>query len=203
MNRKIIRITIDNLLNKIASNKEIKTILKNKLEIKDSEEALRNLRRTKKIVYIWKGYYYIRDGEEIEKDYQKYSTEEIVFTILNKLGINWYIGLEGALEKHKLIWQAIILKTIINNVISGKITINEQTFIFKKIKANLIFGKKEVSSPNKVKLYYSDVEKTIIDYIYFNKKVPSELTNICDYKHMKKYLNILPKKLSTEVMLNG
>ena len=50
----------------------------------------------------------------------KYSPDEMVYAILNKLNIRWYLGLESALERNKLIWQGVVNPVILNSELSGE-----------------------------------------------------------------------------------
>jgi len=197
------RQAMDGLKQKIVSKKEICNHLEKTINPKNTLALFRNLYESKKMIYVWKQYYYIRDAEEVEKNFNKMPPSEMIYLILNKLNIDWYLGLESALEQNKIVWQAINRNIIINSKFSGTFVILKHTFEFKKMRKDLLFGVHELKNPQSTTVKYSDVEKTLIDFVYYKKKVPLDLSNKKDKTKLKKYLLKVPKILRQKVELNG
>lgn len=82
---RIIRNLLESLKDKLVSKKQLEIAFRNVLQDKYSENILVNLRRNKDILYIFKGYYYILDAKEKEESFTHYSTNEMIYTILNNL----------------------------------------------------------------------------------------------------------------------
>lgn len=180
----------DNLVSKGQLEKKFRDVLQDKY----SESIIANLRRRKDILYVFKGFYYIVSPEEKIESYIKYTPSEMIYTILNKLNIQWYLGLESALEKNNLIWQSIVHPVILNSEISGEKKILKITYHFHKMKRNLLkFGFLKKKTKNRITYYYSNPEKTYIDYIYFQKNPPSELQ---PFKKNEKTISYLKKYYS-------
>lgn len=181
---------LDNLKGNLVSKTQIKNAFQNVLHSKfDLNSLIRSLRRKNLIKFVFQGYYYILNGEERESSFMKYSTNESVFSILNKLKINWYLGLDTALIENKLSWSLLSRVIIINSKISGKKKILGVNYEFHKLKKNFLkFGTVNRETRNRINYYYSDIEKTIIDYVYFRKKPPIELIEKKNFNKIKKYL---------------
>ncbi|MDO8627706.1 MAG: hypothetical protein Q7K42_04525, partial [Candidatus Diapherotrites archaeon] len=47
-------------------------------------------------------YYYVYSLEERHNSYCIFSDEELVFSVLEKMNVKWYLGLESALKKNKI-----------------------------------------------------------------------------------------------------
>ena len=118
-NEKIIRNIIDSFKDKLVSKKNLEKAFRDVLQDKYSETVIVNLRKNKDILYIFKGYYYLLNLKEKEGSYTEYSTNEMVYAILNKLNIKWYLGLYSALEINNIILQGIVNPIILNSDISG------------------------------------------------------------------------------------
>ncbi len=114
-------------------------------------------------------YYYVFSLEERYNKYCKFSEEELVFLILEKMKVKWYLGLESALKKNKITWQSINVIIIINNWFSGIKRLGNSKFKFIKTKDKMFtFGLVENKTNNQVKYFYSDLEKTYLDFLYFH-----------------------------------
>ena len=200
---RLARQALDGLKQKIVSKKDMCAHLKRTINPKSILPLFRSLREAKKILYVWKQHYYVRDAEEIEKDFNKMSPSEMMCLILNKLNVNWYLGLESALEQNKVVWQAINRSIIVNTKFSGTFIIFKQVFVFKKMRKDLFFGMRELRNSQGTAWKYSDVEKTIIDFVYYKKKVPLDLSAQKNKIRLKKYLLKVPNFLRTKVELNG
>ena len=200
---RLARQALDGLKQKIASKKEIWAHLKRTINSKYTLTLFRSLYESKKILYVWKQYYYIRDAEEVEKDFNKMAPSEMLYKILNKLSIDWYLGLESALEQNKIVWQAINRSIVINSKFSGTFVILKQVFQFKKMRKNLFFGVQELRNSQGTIWKHSDIEKTIIDFVYYKKKVPADLLAQKNKTKLDKYLLKVPRFLRKKVELNG
>lgn len=126
------------------------------------------LRKGKYIKRILGDYYYIYSLEERYNHYCLYSEEELVFLILEKMEVRWYLGLERALIENKIGWQILNFIPIINDHFSGIKKVGNSTLKFIKTKENRFkFGLIEKRTNNNVKYDYSDLEKTYLDFLYF------------------------------------
>ena len=200
---RLARQALDGLKQKIVSKKEIEAHLKRTINPTFTCTLFRSLRESKKILYIWKQHYYVRDAEEVEKDFNKMSPLEMVYIILNKLNINWYLGLESALVQNKVVWQAINRSIIVNSKFSGTFVILKHVFGFKKMRKELFFGVRKLKTTQNTLWKYSDIEKTFIDFVYYKKKVPLDLSSQKNKRKLQKYLLKVPKFLRVKVMING
>jgi len=157
--------------------KEYKTKFKCKLDI---ENTIKYLSRHKYIKRIFQSYYYVNSMEERKRDYCECEDKDLLFIVLNKLNIKWYVGLGSALYLNKKIWQVPRVLHILNNKFSGVKKILSLKVRFFKIKDTLFFGLKK----NKGYLY-SDVSKSYLDMVYLKKiKIKNK---------KKEYLRYYPK----------
>lgn len=191
-----------NINDKIISRKYIKGHFSNVLQSK-SEKIISSLRRAGYIKYVFNGFYYIVSPEERETSFMKYTTNEMLFAVLNKSNINWYMGLDSALELNNLSWTQTSKKVIINSKISGKRKVMGVEYLFHKIKNKLTkFGYKERITKNRIKFYYSTIEKTYLDYIYLRKRVPVELKEKVKHSKVKELLINYSKSFKKKVMFH-
>jgi len=198
---KIIRNILESLKDKLVSKKQLEKAFRDVLQDKYSETVIVNLRKNKDILYIFKGYYYILNSKEKEGSYTEYSTNEMVYAILNKLNIKWYLGLHSALEKNNIIWQGVVNPIILNSNLSGEKKILDIKYQFHKVKKELLdFGHSKKITKNRITFYYSDPEKTYIDFIYFNKKPPSELSATKNNEKLRLYLKNYSKNFKKKVL---
>jgi len=145
------------------------------------------LRKDNYIKRIMGDYYYVYSLEERYNHYCNFSEEELVFLVLEKMGLKWYLGLESALKENKIIWQVLNVIIIVNNHFSGIKKIGNSKFKFIKTKEKRFnFGLIKTKTNNKVAYFYSDLEKTYIDFLYFYKRK--------DIKIMKKNLDFNVRK---------
>ncbi len=145
------------------------------------------LRKDKYIQRILGDYYYVYSLEERHNHYCNLSEEELVFLVLEKMRLKWYLGLESALKKNKIAWQVFNVITLVNNHFSGIKKLGNSKFKFIKTKEKrLSFGLIRVETNNKVTYFYSDLEKTYLDFLYFYKGK--------DIENMKKNLDFEIRK---------
>jgi len=201
LKKRINRNILDSLDEKVVSKKQLINIFRDVMQDDSSETIITNLRRNKEILYIFKGYYYVKDAREQQGLFTQYSSEEMVYAILNKVNIRWYLGLESALERNNLIWQAVINPVILNSEFSGTKEILDVKFRFHKMKRNIFdFGYVKRTTKNRITFYYSDPEKTYLDYIYLHKKIPSELSEVKHNKKTKLYLSNYSRSFKKKVL---
>ena len=112
----------------------------------------------------------------------------MLFAVLNKEKVKWYLGLNSALYELGKIWQVPNKLTIINNKISGKRKVAGITIRFIKIKENLIFGLLSNKTQDRFDYFYSDIEKTKLDFAYLEKS-----NRLIKNKKTKNYLKNYPK----------
>lgn len=200
MDRRIVNNVLSSFEKKVIKQKEIKDRFKEILQKEFDENIICNLRQNKDIIYIMLDYYYIVTPNEKSNHYVSYSTNEMVYEVLNKQKIKWYHGLDSALEYHQIIWQGVVNPVIINNYISGRRVINNVKYKFHKIKDELFdFGIIKLITKNNIKFYYSDMEKTYLDYLYLKKKAPQDLKKRIEWKPVKKYLKKYPRTIKQRV----
>ena len=145
------------------------------------------LRKDNYIKRILGDYYYIYSLEERYNHYCNLSEEELIFLVLEKMRLKWYLGLESALKENKIIWQALNVIIIVNNHFSGIKKLGNSKFKFIKTREKRFnFGLIDAETNNKVTYFYSDLEKTYIDFLYFYKGK--------DIKTMKKNLDFNVRK---------
>ncbi len=157
---------------KIMKRKEIVKLIEDykKIENINTANALWYLSRQRYIKRIFLDYYYINSIEEREQNFCKYLDKELLFLVLNKLGVKWYLGLISARYSSGEIWQTPNRIIVINNKFSGNRAIMGFKTKFIKVKESLIFGLIKRKTDNGVEYYYSDKEKTELDEVYLSRK---------------------------------
>ncbi len=126
------------------------------------------LRKSSYIKRILGDYYYIYSLNERSNDYCQYSEEELIFFVLGRMKIKWYLGLERALQEHKISWQVLNNIPIINTYFSGIKKFGSSRFKFIRTREKRCkFGLIERKTNNQVTYFYSDLEKTYLDFLYF------------------------------------
>ena len=187
-----------NRVEKICNKDEIVKIInefnkrfKTKIEIKN---AIKYLSRHGYIKRIFLSFYYINSIDEKKRKYCKFEDKDILFSVLNKLGVKWYLGLSSALYESGNIWQIPIVINIINNKFSGKRKIFGLYIRFFKIKNKLIFALRLKKTKNNTNYYYSIPAKTYLDMVYF--RINDKLIKDNDIKkYIKKFPKWIEKKL--------
>ena len=198
---KIIKNILESFKDKLVSKNQLESVFRDVLHDKYSENIVINLRKNKDILYVFKGYYYLLDSKEKEGSYTNYSTNEMVYAILNKLNIKWYLGLYSALERNNIIWQGVVNPVILNSSLSGEKKILEIKYQFHKLKRELLdFGYNKKITKNRITFYYSDPDKTYIDFFYFDKNPPSELSNVKNNEKLRAYLKNYSKNFKKKVL---
>lgn len=183
----IICMKLDQAGEKIISRKQIIKIIRSVGHDKTTI-ILRNLRKIKKIKYLFLNHYYILSENEIKYKIINYYSPELVFGVLNRLNIKWYITFEKALELNNVVWQSYRKFIIINNKISKRITILNTEFEFKKTKVVLINNYVQNKTKNRITQNIGSNEKVFVDFMYFKRTIPKELRKIIDKNKVKTIL---------------
>ena len=116
------------------------------------------------LVRIFRGIFYVKSLEEIKFGRIDLSHLELVAEGLKIKGVKkWYFGLYTALMLNGVTHEYFPVEFVLNDRIfrAKEVEIAGHRFKFVKIKPSLFFGIKE-----KGELRYSDLEKTILDFIY-------------------------------------
>ena len=152
------------------------------------------------LITIFRGVYYLKDYEEKKLNSIKYSPYELLALGLEKKGIRWYFGLNTALKFLGLTHEVFPLNIVINDKFNRTkpMKIAGSSFFFVKIKPSLFFDIKKTKTEKNISLYYSNIEKTLLDMIYLKKNIDLE-----EYKFNKslfirgsnKYSRIVKKKI--------
>ena len=152
------------------------------------------------LITIFRGVYYLKDYEEKKLNSLKYSPYELLALGLEKRGIKWYFGLNTALKFLGLTHEVFPVNIVINDKFNRTkpMKIAGSSFFFVKLKPSLFFDMKKESTGNNISLYYSSIEKTLLDMIYLKKEV-----DLKEYKFNKslflresnKYNRIVKKKI--------
>jgi hypothetical protein len=201
LEKRIIRNILDSLNEKVVSKKQLVNAFRDVLQGNYSETLIANLRRNKDVLYVFKGYYYVLDPHEQQGLFTEYSPDEMVYAILNKLNIRWYLGLESALERNNLIWQGVVNPVILNSELSGEKKILGVKCKFHKMRRDkLDFGYVKKTTKHRITFYYSDSEKTYLDYAYLHKRIPSELSTVKRHEKVKFYLTHYSKVFKKKVL---
>ena len=155
------------------------------------------------LLRIFKGIFYVKNLEEIKFGSNKYSHLELVSKGLDLKGIkNWYFSLYTALKLNNATHEYFIIDYVISeNLYRNKpIHIDNRKFKFTKLKPDLLnFGIIE----NGFK--YSDLEKTILDFIYIwryngipRERILIDISEYTDYlseKKIRNYVKHYPDKV--------
>jgi len=185
-----LRLNYEKILSKeeiIKTIKEYSIVYKTKINLISLWTYLRKDNYIKRILG---DYYYVYSLEERYNHYCKFSEEELVFLVLEKMHIKWYLGLESALKENKITWQVLNIIIIINNHFSGIKKLGNSKLKFIKTKNNKFkFGLIKKKTNNSVKYFYSDLEKTYLDFLYFSS-------------YRGKDINILKSNLDFKVKKN-
>lgn len=183
----------ESLLNKdkLLAKKEIMAIIEKynpKISKIDKENLVKYLSRQKYIRRVLSELYYVNSFDERNRKFSEFEDREVLFMALNKLEIQWYVGLGSSLYQHGKVWQTPNQLSIINTRFSGKKVVNGLKVKFYKTKEHLIFGLKDGKTKHNITYSYSDSAKTHIDRVYFR-----ETTTLIRIKNTQEYLRRYPK----------
>ncbi|MBS3086310.1 hypothetical protein J4422_01265 [Candidatus Pacearchaeota archaeon] len=134
------------------------------------------------LVTIFRGVYYLKSHEEKKFNSLKYSPYELLSLGLEKKNVKWYFGLNTALKFLGLTHEVFPVNIVINNKFNrtAPLKIAGSSFLFVKLKPSLFFEIKETKTNNNIPLYFSNLEKTLLDLIYLKK-----IIDLNEYKFNK------------------
>ena len=167
--------------------KEYKKKFKSTLSITNT---VKYLSRHNYIKRVFRSYYYLNSVDERKRGYCFYEDKELLFIVLNKLQMRWYVGLNSALYLAGKTWQVPRTLHILNNQLSGERKILELNVKFFKIKDLLFVGLKKQKTTHNIPYSYSTLPKTSLDMVYLR-----ESDELRKGKQIKKYLKYYPKWL--------
>ena len=169
----------------VVNFNSIDRIIKSKRNINQySKQIVRNLLLKGKIKRLTKGYYSIHEDPSLN-----------VFCYQPS-----YLGLQDALSIHNL-WEQETIPVIIT---SKKVRqgLRESKFgnvLIRRINKKYLFGT-EYKRVGEFYLPCSDIEKTLIDMVYFKQKIDKEvltsIKKVIDKKKLNKYLKKYPKRFN-------
>jgi len=73
--------------------------------ISNHKNIIEYLSKHNYIKRIFLGYYYINSYDEKERNFCNYLDKELIFLVLNKEKIKWYVGLNTAIYEQGKTWQ--------------------------------------------------------------------------------------------------
>lgn len=139
----------------------------------DTEVLRRVMLNKGYLITIFRGVYYLKSYEEKKFHSLHYSAYELLSLGLEKKNVTWYFGLHTALKflhlTHEVFPVHIVINTRFNR--TKPMTIAGSRFFFVKLKPSLFFDIKKVKTNNNIALFYSRLEKTLLDMIYLKKSV--------------------------------
>jgi len=121
---------------------------------------------------VFRGIYYLKDYNERKTGVVNYSAVELVSEGLRVMNIRWYFGLHTAIKLLGLTHEVFSVYYIINEKFSRSMALNVagSKFVFKKMKPSLFFGIKKMKTSGGIIINCSNLEKTILDFVYLYKK---------------------------------
>ncbi len=167
----------------VVSYNSVQRLIDKKGSGKYANQLIRNLILKNKIKNLTKGFYTLHNDPSL-----------IVFSLKPA-----YLGLQDALSKHNL-WEQETIPVIITSrkVRQGIRNINNSNVLIRRINKKYLFGIEYIKE-GKIYLPYSDIEKTLIDMIYFNEKLSKEaLSSIREKINLPKlnsYLKKYPERI--------
>lgn len=182
---------IEGLLKKspVVSYNSIKRVVNNKKKASQySKQLVRNLILNGKLKTIAKGFYTIHDDPSL-----------VVFCLNPS-----YLGLQDSLSQNSL-WEQETIPVVITSrkVRQGLRKINGSNVLIRTIKKEYVFGI-DYKKSGSFYLPYSDIEKTLIDMVYFKQKMSKEVLSSIKKKINKRklslYLKKYPKKMRLRVI---
>jgi len=152
------------------------------------------------LITIFRGVYYLKGYEEKKLNFLRYSAYELLSLGLEKKNVKWYFGLNTALKFLGLTHEVFPVNIVINDKFNRTkpMKIASSSFFFVKLKPSLFFDIKKEKTGNNIFLYFSSLEKTLLDMIYLKKEVDLKEYNFNKslfLKESSKYDRIIKKKI--------
>ncbi len=151
------------------------------------------------LITIFRGIYYLKTYEEKKFNTITYSPYELLSLGLASKKVRWYFGLNTALKFLNLTHEVFPVNIVINNSFNRvrPMNIAGSLFLFIKIKPSLFFGLKEIETNHAV-LYYSSLEKTLLDFLYLKRTIDLKeysFNKSIFLKEAHKYNRIVKKRI--------
>jgi len=143
------------------------------------------------------GYYLLADAQV---------DESFLFMLANRIYEPSYISRESALAYYLIIPESVLGVTSVSSRKTMQFDSNWGRFSYHRIKPALIFGYRVVVQGKRCKYKIASLEKAVLDYLYWNKRVGSiddfgglrwnkhELSGLEDNLLFRKYLKIFNNK---------
>ena len=143
------------------------------------------------------GYYLLADAQV---------DESRLFMIANRIYEPSYISRESALAYYLIIPESVLGVTSVSSRKTMQFDSEWGRFIYHRVKPILMFGYQVIEHDRKIKYKIASLEKTILDYLYWNTRISSiddfeglrwnrqELVGLADNLLFKKYLKIFNNK---------
>ena len=133
----------------------------------DPRDVIRSLRRSGRLVPLFKGFYYVRGPEELALTSTRHNHLELFAMAARAKGIgNWYFGLDSALRLNRMThedrrWEDVISDSLYR---PAGVAVGGKRFVVSKWSPRLVrFGVVRLGP-----LPYSDPEKTVLDLAYLD-----------------------------------
>jgi len=152
------------------------------------------------LITIFRGVYYLKSHDEKKFNTIKYNPYELLSLGLELKEVKWYFGLNTALKFLGLTHEVFPVNYVINNKFNRvkPIKIAGSNFLFIKLKPQLFFGISKIKTENNVPLFYSNLEKSLLDLIYLKKNIDLreyKFNKSVLFKYSVKYKKIVKKYL--------
>ena len=109
--------------------------------------------------------YYLLAGAQVNENYR--------FMLANLIYQPSYISRESALAYYLITPESALAVTSVSSRKTRRIDSDWGRFIYHSIKPALMFGYRVVEQDKSIKLKFASLEKAILDYLYWNKRVSS------------------------------
>jgi len=132
------------------------------------KKVLKNLGESKRIKYMFNKKWYILSKEEFEDlKNNRFEEHELLFRFLEDQKIPYYVGLVNAEYLNNLAWQSLKVIYVINSKFKLRRKIGNVEIILIKFPKEIIINLAIVKTNKGIP--YSDIEKTLLDEIYFKE----------------------------------
>ncbi len=169
------------------------------------DDAVKYFEERGYMVRIFRGIFYVKSFKEVKLGRSKYNHLKLVSKGMELKGVDkWYFGLRTALKINNMTHEHFTIEDVISDSVfrSKPVTIAGYRFNFVKLSPTLLtFGIKRKDG-----LFYSDPEKTVLDFIYLwryngiaDEKIVhdvSEWTSNVSKEKLKNYTKRYPKAVA-------
>ncbi len=131
------------------------------------KNGINYLIRTKHLLRVLKGFFYIKTLEERKTGASNANFFEAIARALEHKGVKWYFGFDTAVKLNNLTHEYFPAEYIVSDKIfrSRSVAILGHNVRFIKLKKSLL----EFGTISKDGISYSDIEKTLLDIAYIRK----------------------------------